>query len=400
MGKAGSVIEQAPKKSQGGLRLLQLAAFFSTFDRFVVAPMLVTIAAALGASLAQATATASLYYLLYGVMQPVWGMLSDRLGRVRVIRLTLFGAAVAGVLSAAAPTLTVLIAARALAGGLFAAVIPASLVYVGDTVGMDSRQKALADLMAASAIGTALATVLGGLAAYLDVWRLAFAAPALAGVALAIMLTRLPEPKGFTAENREAPLVQLGRVLRRPWALVVVGIALLEGAVLLGSLTYLAPSLESSGFSPAVAGLVVGLYGLAVLGWTRAVKLVANRLGANILILIGAGMLALGCASAAVEQSLAGVGAAAIFVGGGFAFMHSTLQTWATDVVPEARATVISLFAAGLFAGSGIATMAAAPLAQAGSFGLLFALAAAVAVPLGLFAGLARRRYAGHRRQA
>ena len=77
--------------------------------------------------------------------------------------------------------------------------------------------------------------------------------------------------------------------------------------------------------------------------------------------------------------------------------MHTTLQTWATDVVPEARATVISLFAAALFAGSGIAAMAAAPLADAGSYGLLFGVAALVAVPLGLFAGLARRRYSGHR---
>jgi MFS family permease len=78
------------------------------------------------------------------------------------MRLTLFGATAAGVVSAVAPNLGVLIAARALAGGLFAAVIPAALVYVGDTVGMDSRQKALADLMAASAVGTALATALGG----------------------------------------------------------------------------------------------------------------------------------------------------------------------------------------------------------------------------------------------
>jgi predicted MFS family arabinose efflux permease len=397
MGETGSAVERTPEESRGALRLLQLAAFFSSFDRFVVAPMLVTIAAALGASLAETTATASLYYLLYGGMQPVWGMLSDRLGRVRVIRLTLLGAAVAGVLSAAAPNLAVLISARALAGGLFAAVIPASLVYVGDTVGMDFRQKALADLMAASAVGTALATVLGGLAAYLDAWRLAFAVPALAGVALAVLLTRLPEPKGFAAKAREGPLVQVGRVLGRPWAIVVVGIALVEGAVILGCLTFLAPALESVGFSPAVAGLVVGLYGLAVLGWTRAVKLVANRLGASALILIGAGMLALGYASGAVAQSLASVSAAAIFVGGGFAFMHSTLQTWATEVVPEARATVISLFAAALFAGSGVAAMAAAPLAEAGSFDLLFALAALVAVPLGLVAGLARRCYSGRR---
>ena len=375
------------------MRLLQLAAFFSSFDRFAVAPMLVTIAASLGASLAETTATASLYYLLYGGMQPVWGMLSDRLGRVRVIRLTLFGAALAGMLSAAAPNLAILVLARALAGSLFAAVIPASLVYVGDTVGIDSRQKALADLMAASAVGTALATVAGGLAAYLDAWRLAFAVPAVSGIALAFMLTRLPEPHGFSVEKREGPLVQVGRVLGRPWAVVVVGIALVEGAVILGCLTYLAPSLESAGFSPAVAGLAVGLYGVAVLVWTRVVKLLTNRLGASALILTGAAMLSLGYASCALGQSLASISAAAVFVGGGFAFMHSTLQTWATEVVPEARATMISLFAAALFAGSGVATAAAAPLAEAGSFGLLFALAALVAVPLGLFAGLARHRY-------
>jgi predicted MFS family arabinose efflux permease len=388
----------APRVASGGPRLLQLAAFFSSFDRFAIAPMLLTIAASLGASLTEVAATASLYYLLYGLMQPVWGMLSDRLGRVRVMRLTLFGAAFAGILSSLAPNLTVLIVARALAGGLFAAVIPASLVYIGDTVEIGSRQAALADLMAASAVGTALATVLGGLAAYLDGWRVAFAVPALAGAALAFLLARLPEPKAFSEQKREGPLVQAGRVLVQPWVLAVIGIVLVEGAVILGFLTFLAPSLESTGFSPAVAGLTVGLYGLAVLGWTRTVKLVANRLGASALILIGAGMLSLGYASGAVGQSLASVSAAAIFVGGGFAFMHSTLQTWATEVVPEARATVVSLFAAALFAGSGVATMAAAPLAEAGSFDLLFALGALVAVPLGLFASLARHRYSCNRR--
>ncbi len=397
MSEAGGSSGRTPKEPHAGLRLLQVAAFFSSFDRFAVAPMLVTIAASLGVSLSAVTATASLYYLLYGGMQPVWGMLSDRVGRVRVMRLTLMGATVAGVISAVAPNLSVLVAARALAGGLFAAVIPAALVYVGDTVELGSRQKALADLMAASAVGTALATVLGGLAAYLDAWRFAFAAPALAGGVLALLLARLPEPKDFAPEEREGPLAQVGRVLGRPWALAVVVIAAVEGAVILGFLTFLAPSLESEGFSPAVAGLAVGLYGLAVLGWTQAVKLVSDHLGAAALILIGGGMLALGYAAGALGLSLVGVGIAAVLVGGGFAFMHSTLQTWATEVVPEARATVISLFAAALFVGSGVAAIVAAPLAEEGRFGLLFATAAVVAVPLGLFAAMARRCYAGHR---
>jgi MFS family permease len=101
--EGGGNSQQAPKESsRGGLRLLELAAFFSSFDRFAVAPMLVTIAASLGTSLAGVAATASLYYLLYWGMQPVWGMLSDRLGRVRVMRLTLFGAAPLGLFAALA----------------------------------------------------------------------------------------------------------------------------------------------------------------------------------------------------------------------------------------------------------------------------------------------------------
>jgi MFS family permease len=134
---------------KGPLRLLRAAAFLSNFDRFAVAPMLVTIAADLEASLAEVATAASVYYLLYGLMQPVWGMLSDRLGRVQVMRLTLLAVVVPGLLSALAPSLPVLVVGRALAGGLFAAVIPAALVYISDTMPITFRQKALADQLAA-----------------------------------------------------------------------------------------------------------------------------------------------------------------------------------------------------------------------------------------------------------
>ena len=200
---------------EGRLRLLRAAAFLSTFDRFTVGPMLVTIAADLRITLEEVAVAASLYYLLYGLMQPVWGMLSDGLGRVRVMRLALIGALVPGLLSALAPNLAVLVVARAFAGGLFAAVIPASLVYIGDTVPISTRQKALADQLAASAVATALAIVLAGVAAYLGLWRLAFAAPVLASFSLGLFLARLPEPEG--KGEAAGPFVRIGAVLRRPW---------------------------------------------------------------------------------------------------------------------------------------------------------------------------------------
>ena len=377
---------------KGPLRLLRAAAFLSNFDRFAVAPMLVTIAVDLEVSLAEVAAVASVYYLLYGLMQPVWGMLSDRLGRVQVMRLTLLAVVVPGLLSALASSLPVLVVGRALAGGLFAAVIPAALVYIGDTVPNSFRQKALADQLAASAVATALATLVAGLAAYLGFWRLVFAAPTLAAGVLGLLLARrLPEPE--REGGGTTPLAQVGLVVRRPWALLVVLLALVEGGVILGFLTYLAPSLEAAGYSAAVSGLVVGLYGLATLGWTQLVKTAASRFGRYALILIGGALLTLGYAAGALDLHLPGTALAAIFIGGGFAFMHSTLQTWATEVVPEARASVISFFAAALFTGSAVATAAAAPLAEARSFGLLFGVAALIAVPLGLLGGFARFRY-------
>jgi predicted MFS family arabinose efflux permease len=376
---------------EGRLRLLRAAAFLSTFDRFTIGPMLVTIALDLRVSLEEVAAAASLYYLLYGLMQPIWGMLSDRLGRVRVMRLTLIAAFVPGLLSAFAPNLAILVVARAFAGGLFAAVIPASLVYIGDTVPISTRQRALADQLAASAAATALAIVCAGIAAYLGLWRLAFAVPVLASFSLGLFLARLPEPE---KEGGDAgPLARIGSVIRRPWAILVVLLALIEGGVILGFLTYLPPALESEGYNAAAAGLAVGLYGLATLGWTQVLKRVSDRLGKGILISIGGTLLALGYAAGALSQSLPSISLAACFVGGGFVFMHSTLQTWATEVVPEARATVISFFAAALFVGSGLATTAAAPLAEEGAFGTLFTLAALVALPLGLLGGLARYRY-------
>lgn len=390
--RARQITLEVPADLDGRLRLLRAAAFLSTFDRFTIAPMLVTIAADLDVSLAEIAIAASVYYLLYGLMQPVWGMMSDRIGRVKVIRLTLVATLLPGLLSAFAPNLAALVVGRALAGGLFAAVIPAALVYIGDTVPISARQKALANQLATSAVATALATMTAGIAAYLDLWRLAFATPVFASAVLGILLARrLPEPEREDVDN--GALARLALVIRRPWAILVVLLALVEGGVILGFLTYLAPALESQGYSSAASGLVVGLYGIATLAWTQLLKKVSDHAGTHVLLIMGGALLAAGYAAGALGQNLFGISLAAVFVGGGFAFMHSTLQTWATEVVPEARATVISLFAAALFTGSGLATSAAAPLAQDGLFGLLFAIAALIALPLSLIAGFSRRRY-------
>ena len=397
MAAQGHLISGGPEPAAEGadlrrdLRLLSAATFTSTLDRFTVPPLLLAIAREFGASLGEAAAVASAYFLFYGVTQLAWGILSDSLGRVRLMRLALLGAAVAGILSALAPSLWLLVVARALTGSLFGAVIPTSLVYVGDRVPVEHRQRALADLVGANALATALATVGGGLAAALASWRVAFVVPALLAAGLAIMLARLPEP---TPSGSAPPLTQMREVAGQPWAYVVVILVLIEGSFMFGLTAYFAPALESSGYSAVVAGLVVAVFGLGTLAWTRVLRLLTARVAPPLLLALGALLAGSGYVVVSLSRSAGAVLVASVLVSACYAFTHTTLQTWATDVVPKARATMISFFATALFVGSALGTQAAAPLAAQDRYGLLFAIAALIAFPLGLVGAFGRWRYA------
>lgn len=377
---------------RGRLRLLQLAALTSTCDRFAIAPLLVVIGLDLGASLVAVAGVASGYFLAYGLMQPVWGIVSDRIGRVRVMRLALLGAAVAGAGSALAPDLAVLGLTRVVAGGCFAALIPSTLVYVGDMWPAAVRQRPLSDVLAAASLGVAAATAGAGLLADLLSWRAVPAVTGAAAVGLWFALARLPEPTREPVIG--SPRHSIGRVLRARWGRRVLALAFVEGAAVLGVLTYLAPAVQAQGFSAAVAGVVAASFGIGALAWSRLVRALVGRVRPAGLAAIGGGFLVAAWAVPAVAVNIGTVTAAGLLIGGSWAFLHSTLQSWATEVVPGDRATTVALFAAALFLGSAAGTAAAAPWAEAGTFAALFAVGALVAVPVAVLAAAARARYA------
>lgn len=370
--------------------VLRLACFLSNFDRFAITPLLVAVAAGFHVRLGAVVLVASGYFFAYGCAQPVWGMLSDRYGRMRVIRFSLAAAAVCGLASAAAPTLTALVVLRIATGAFFGAVVPTSLTYVGDTVAPAVRQRALSDLQLALAIGTAAATLVAGAVAEVLGWR---AMPALSAVlaAATVVATRaLPEPQ--TAATLRRPSEQLGSVLRLRWSWVVMAFGLVEGAVLLGCFTFLAPALQDRGVGTLGAGGVTALYGVSTLGFSRLLKRVATRPPWTLLAAGGVMMVA-GTLVASLSLTMAGIGAASVLLGGSWSFFHSSLQTWATTLVPAARGTAVALFVSALFIGSSIGAGLGGPLTEHGHFRELFALAAVIAVPLTVLAAWLRTRY-------
>ena len=353
--------------------------------------MLLVIAAELDASLASVVQAAGAYFLAYGLLQPVWGLVSDRIGLVRTMRLTLCVAGLASLAGAAAWSPLVLGITRGVAGGFFGAAYPASLIYLGDTVPVDRRQRDIARLMVGVALGTGLASVGAGLMAQLWSWRATFVITGVTGLVLAVVLRRLAEPS--TTRTHRTVLAPLLAVARSRAAVLVLGLAFVEGAVLLGVLTLLPPAVEAAGASTAVAGAVTAVYGVAVLLASVLVGRLSRRLHPSWLIGIGGGAALAGCAVLAVSRAPAVALGVTVLLGLAWTAMHSSLQTWATEVLPEARATVVSLFAGSLFIGSALAAVAVAGLADAGEYRVIFTLAGVAAVPLGLTAVWARARW-------
>lgn len=372
-----------------------LAAFVSSFDRFAISPLIVLVAADLGATLPQALTIASAYFLAYGLSQPVWGVLSDRIGRIRLMKLTLLAAAAAGVVATLAPTLTILIVARALSGAFYGAVVPTSMTYVGDTVAEAHRQPALTDLMAAIAVGTASATAFAGVLAHFVDWRIVFAIPAVLAVGCAFGLRRLHEPP---RKAQSGVIATIRVAVTDRWVLIVIGLAFVEGAVVLGVLTLLAPALQSQGVGAVGAGLATAAYGLGVIITSRLVKVLSSRLSMPRLMAFGGTAAVVGFGLLTVHLSIATVFIAAFLLGATWSFQHSSLQTWVTTVLPSARGTVVSLFAGCLFAGSALGTAAGGSLGDSGQWTLLFALTCLVALLLTAAIVVSRRIYAGPRK--
>lgn len=373
------------------IRLLQANAFVSTIDRFAMPPMLIAIAADLDVPLSAIVQAAGAYFLAYGLCQPVWGLVSDRLGLVRTIRLTVLVAGLAAMTAALAPTPLLLGVARGIGGAFFGAAYPSGMVYVGDTVDAEGRQRELTRLMVGVALGTALASVGAGLVAQFATWRAVFVATGVAALLLSLALRHLPEPP--RTRSHRSFLAPLATVARSRGALFVLALAFVEGGVLIGALTLLPPAVESAGAPTALAGGVMAVYGAAVLVFATVVGRVARHTRPHRLIAVGATAAVAACLTLSVSRSLPVAVAVTVLLGLAWAALHSSLQTWATEVLPAARATIVSLFAGALFCGSALTAIAVAGLADAGRYETIFLLAALGTAPFGVVAAVGRARW-------
>ncbi|WP_185993935.1 hypothetical protein [Streptomyces benahoarensis] len=112
-----------------------------------------------------------------------------------------------------------------------------------------------------------------------------------------------------------------------------------------------------------------------------------------LLIVVGGVQMAVAFGIAAASRSVPALVGCALLLGGGWSFMHSTIQSWATALSPAARATGVTMFGPALHAGSALASALAAGPAQHQAHRGMFLTAAVLTVPLTAAAAVSRARY-------
>jgi EmrB/QacA subfamily drug resistance transporter len=194
----------------GRERLILLSAILGsavvTVDSSVVNVALPAIARDLGGGLSAQQWVSNAYLLTLSALILIGGSLGDIYGERRVFAIGIAAFGVVSVLCALAPTIGVLIAARALQGVAGALVAPASLAVIVAAFAPKQRGAAIGAWTAWGAIAAVIGPLAGGLVVDALSWRWIFALN-IPLVAVTLVLVFVAVPAGHRAAGRRVDLV-------------------------------------------------------------------------------------------------------------------------------------------------------------------------------------------------
>lgn len=144
--------------------VIYLTIFLDLLGFGLILPQLQYYADHFGATPFQVGLLMAIYSLMQFVMAPVWGQLSDRVGRRPILLVSIAGSIVAYVIFGLAQTVEVLFLSRFLAG-ITAANLAAAQAYLTDITPTEQRARAMGMIGAAFGVGFIVGPALGGVLA-------------------------------------------------------------------------------------------------------------------------------------------------------------------------------------------------------------------------------------------
>lgn len=379
--------------------LMSLAAFASGFSLRISDPLLPQLAVGFGVSIGSASAIVTAYAIPYGLSQAFTGMFGDRFGKCQWVTVVCLASALLVLLCALSQSITQLTLARLICAPGAASIVPLGIAFVGDTVPYERRQTVLARFLAGQMIGMIAGQVAGGIIGDHFGWRTTFYV--LAGVfafAGGSLLTQLRSnpwtvPMRRTHGATGSFLSDYRKLLFGSWPRFVILAVFFEGAIFFGGFTYVAAFLHLHfDLSFTLIGLAVAGFGLGCVLYVISVQRLV-RLGDRGLVLAGGAVVMLGFLMLAIAPVWELAPFACAVLGFGYYMVHNTLQTHATQMLPEARGNAVAGFSSALYLGQSIGVALAAPVIDRAGAAPVFVGAAALWPLLAIWINWRLRRH-------
>lgn len=204
----------APAGKDGPLlSVLSMSVFFVGASEFMLTAMLNPLAEAFGAGSARVTWLISSYAFAYAIAAPVFGHLSDRLDRRRLLLVALLLSALDGLGIAFAPTFEIAVALRIFGGLASAVIVPNAFALIAEAIPRQRHASAMGAVMLGMTAGIATGPALAGLLTQWIGWRAPFMLTS-AGCLAAFIVGGIAIP-GRRVPGSPAP-VRAMRWLREP----------------------------------------------------------------------------------------------------------------------------------------------------------------------------------------
>lgn len=333
---------------------LRLALFLTVFIHLVgfgiIVPLLPYYAQTYGATGVEVGLLLASFSAMQFLCSPVWGRLSDRIGRRPMLVGSLILTAGSYVMFAFAGSLVMLFASRILAG-IAGATISTAQAYVADTTPPERRTQGMGLIYAAFGAGFIFGPAIGGI---LSQWGYAVPGLAAAGLAvtaciaaLAFLPESLPPEARAEAVARRTQAGSRWTMLERPvvgtglWLLFLstVCFAAMEGTfALFGQWRF--------GLGPRQIGLLLAYTGtLAVILQGGVVARLARRFGEGTMVRAGFAAMALGLVGMAMAPSMSWLMAALGVIAIGSSLAGPTLAGLVSSAAsPVEQGAVLGLY--------------------------------------------------------
>ncbi|OJD64260.1 MFS transporter [Bacillus sp. NH11B] len=374
------------------IRILAIVAFFVGLDSLLVAPLLPAITETISMPDGSGGLLITIYALCYGITAPLFGPMSDRVGRKRMIIMGFVIFSISTFCTGIARNFEMLLLFRGLTGLSGAMIMPSIFALVGDKVTYESRGKAMGTIMGAMVGSTVIGVPIGAFLSEVGNWQWTFYSIGLLTLFITLLVNQLLENE----KPRDEVRVSITKTLIASLKMVLVNVSVLFALLatflwtigLHGMFSYIGVYYGNNfGLSVGEIGIVIFLAGIGSVAGNIFGGKLADKVGkrnvvsiASIVASISVMIFSLSIENLAIAITVHIIWS--LFIG----FGQASLTALISELKPAVRGTVMALNSSAMYIGMTIASGAASLAVSNGlpfsSLGIMCAIASLLVLPI------------------